>query len=102
MYLLPLGITAKYQPLDLGLIAHSKLRYRSVLLRYGINVILNRNRNNSLISGSRNAAIHGIRAGFLPTVEDTMQLFNESWGMTSCVTVMMWWIKSQFLDSNHV
>ncbi len=30
---LPPRSTAKYQPLDLGLIAHSKIRYRSILLR---------------------------------------------------------------------
>ena len=38
--LLPPRTTAKYQTLDLGLIAHSKMRYRSLLLRITIDVML--------------------------------------------------------------
>ena len=36
---LPPRSTAKYQPLNLGLIAHRKIRYRSILLRYVILMI---------------------------------------------------------------
>ena len=41
--LLPLRSTAKYQPLDLGLIAHRKICYRSNLLGGTINLMLKGN-----------------------------------------------------------
>ena len=39
---LPPRSTAKYQSLDLGLISHCKIRYRSNLLRMAIKVMLQR------------------------------------------------------------
>ena len=39
---LPPRSTAKYQTLDLGLISHSNIRYRSNLLRMTINVMLHK------------------------------------------------------------
>ena len=47
--LLLLRTTFKYQSLDLGLIGHSKVRYRSVLLRRIIEVMLQRNLDQSLV-----------------------------------------------------
>ena len=44
--------TAKYQPLDLGLIGHSKIRYHSAMLRVIIEDMLKRNLDQSLVQPS--------------------------------------------------
>ena len=92
---LPLRITAKYQPLDLGLFAHSKIRYRSLLLRFTIDVMLRKNANETEVPDYSQKRIFGLRYGFLPTVEDAMQLFGEAWSQKSRMTVIKCWIKSQ-------
>ncbi len=93
--LLPPRSTAKYQPLDLGLIAHAKIRYRSLLLRMSIDVILRRTHENQPFPASSQRGMLGIQHGFLPHVGDAMTIFDEAWAETSRVTVMKCWIKSK-------
>ena len=100
--LLPPRSTAKYQPLDLGLIAHSKIRYRSILLRITILVMLRRHAEDSDLPTSSKQGMLGLHDGFLPTVGDAMELFDESWSQTSRSTVIKCWIKSECLLDSHV
>ena len=79
----PKGSTSKYQTLELGLIARSKIRYCSTLLRHVVDNTLR------LISGehhfpqSSNSGKWGLRNGHLPYADDAMTLFNESWSNIS-------------------
>ena len=43
-----------------------------------------------------------MRHGFLPTIGDAMELFDEAWSQTSRMTVIKCWIKSQCLPDFHV
>ena len=98
---LPPRTTAKYQPLDLGLIAHSKVRYRSALLRKSIQIILNRTASNETYPTSNQGRRLGIRHGFLLTVGDAMELYDEAWSNNTRTTVLKCWIKSQCLSETQ-
>ena len=100
--LLPPRSTAKYQPLDLGLIAHSKIRYRSILLRITILVMLRRHAEDSDLPTSSKQGMLGLHDGFLPTVGDAMELLDESWSHTPRSTLIKCWIKSECLPDSHV
>ena len=92
---LPPKSTHKYQPLDLGIIAHAKIRYRTILLRAIINNTLRLN------SGERNIRItsqhgrRGVADGHLPHVADAIIMFNEAWSKLLPSTVLKCWSKSQ-------
>ena len=92
--LLPPRTTAKYQPLDLGLVGHSKIRYRSVLLRIVIEVMLQKNLDQSLVQPSSGRGVLGVQEGFLPHVGDAMEIFDETRSQTSRITIMKCWIES--------
>ena len=76
--LLPPRSTAKYQPLDLGQIAYSKISNRSNLLRTTINVMLESQFEARDFPSTSHHGIYGVREGFLPTVGDAMDIFDES------------------------
>ena len=80
--LLPPRSMAKYQPLYLGLISHSKIRYRLILLRITIDVMLCRHAEDSDLLTSSKQGMLGLHDGFLPAVGDAMELFDESWNQT--------------------
>ena len=94
--------TAKKQPLDLSLIAHSKIRYRSLLLRITIDGMLVNQSQSRLFRNSFQHGMLGIRDGFLPTVGDAMELYNESWHLTSRNAVIKCWMKSHCLPESHI
>ena len=73
--MLPPRSTAKYQPLDLGLIAHSKIRYRSLLLRIKVDVSSQSNLN---LEYSR---IH-LNMACLEYVMDFYQMLEMRWNCT--------------------
>ena len=85
---LPPRSTAKYQPLDLGLIRNTKVRYRSNLLRSTINVILRRQSGARCFPSSMQPGIYDVRDGFLPNIGDAMEIFDESWRARSPSAVM--------------
>ena len=60
---LPASSTAKYQPLDLRLIEHSKIRYRSILLRCVILMIEARTAGRTKFTEDSGRGKWGIREG---------------------------------------
>ncbi len=86
--LLPPLCTAKYQPLDLGSISHSRMRYRSVLLRTTIEMKLKRSAGGALFGTSFNRGVRGIEEGWLPHVGYTIRIFEEGWAQTTRSTVI--------------
>ncbi len=94
--------TEKNQPLDLGIIAHSKTRFRFILLRKSIDIILKLKENDENRSTSSQQGMLNINDGFLPDFSDTMELFDVSWSRNSRLTVTKCWIKSQCLHLNQV
>ena len=58
---LPSRSAAKYQPLDLGLISHSKIRYRSSLLRIAIDVLMGKIAANKVCTTDSNRSFYRMR-----------------------------------------
>ena len=101
MYLPP-KCTAKHQPLDLGLIATSKIRYRSSLLSATLDVLQGRRLSNHGIQSTTGRGKWGLEEGQLPHIGDAMKLFNQSWSSISKTSIMKCWIKSECLGTMHV
>ena len=51
---------------------------------------------------SSQQGIYGVRDGFLPTIGDAMEIFDESWHGTPCSRVMKRWMKSECQPESHV
>ncbi len=100
--LLPPPCTSKYQPLDLGLIFHSNIRYRSVLLRITIEVMMRSNEDTLLVNLSSKRGVRGIEKRCLPHVGDAIKIFEEAWSQTSRATVIKCWMKSTCLLHQHM
>ncbi len=69
--------TAKCQPLDLGFIDHSKMRYSSVLLRTTTEVMLKRGAGSPLVETLSNRGVRDIEEGSLLHVGVTMRIFDK-------------------------
>ena len=91
----------QYQHLNLGLIAHSKVRYLSLLLLSNINVMLEKKAENRQFPSPSQQGIHGVRDGFLPTVGDAMELYDEACHSTPRSTIIKCFMKSQCLSESH-
>ena len=98
---LPARSTAKHQPLDLGVIANAKIRYRSALLSAVWNVIEKRRTTQEQILNDSGNGRYGIREGQLPHVADAMVLFNNAWSAVSRMAICEFWIKSECLGVQH-
>ena len=99
--LLPPRTTAKHQPLDLVLIADSKIRYRSLLLRITINVMLAKQAETRQFLLSSQQGMHGVRDGFLRTIGDAIELYDEASHSPSRSTIIQCRMKSQCLLESH-
>ena len=76
---LPPNSTHKYQPLDFGIIANAKIRYRTVLLRAIINNTLRCNACAHKFPQTSQHVRWVVDDGHLPHVDDAMTMFNEAW-----------------------
>ena len=86
--LLPPRSTAKYQPLDLGLISHGQIHYRSNLFRMKISVMLQKQSAARDFPASLQQVVFGIHDRFLPTIGDAIETFDEAWLASSRSTVI--------------
>ncbi len=88
---LPPNTTALYQPLDLGLIAYSKILYRSLLPRQ---IIENTSLRASGIGQFPENSNHGFWdfVKVMPRVGDAMPIFNQSWQQTTQKTTLKCWL----------
>lgn len=92
--LLPPDTTHKYQTLDLRLIAQSKLRYSSILLRKIVKNTIVWNSNEHTLPSIFNSGNWSLREVHMPHVGDVMELVNESWGKTKSIKILKCWNKS--------
>ena len=99
---LPPNMTSKFQPLDMGLIAQAKIRYRSKLLRAVIHIVTRRASGEHQFKDSSGRGRWGIREGQLPHIADAISTFNESWNETTQECVLKCWMKSKCLPDTHV
>ena len=83
----PSGSTTKHQPLDLGLISHAKIRYRSALINATINITEQRRSSIIVFPSTSGNGKHGIREGQLPYVADAIEIFNDAWSSTKRITI---------------
>ena len=98
---LPPTCTAVYQPLDLGLISQAKMRYRALLLRSTVDILLSRQDSTSGFPDSSRRGLYGLREGQLAHVADAISLMNASWSRVSKCCIMKCWIKSTCLAGEH-
>ena len=98
---LPPRLTAKYQPLDLGLIENGKIRYRSILLRCVILMIEGRAAGRTKFTEDFGLGKKRICEGQLRHVADEMEMFTESCKALSRNSVLRCWKKSQCLSEMH-
>ena len=101
-FFLPANTTAMYQPLDLGTIAATKIRYRSVLLRKTINILLRMRQPDHGFQNSTGNGIYGLQQGQMPHVADAMMLLDQEWNEVSAVSTINCWLKSTCLPEEHV
>ena len=99
---LPANTTALYQPMDQGLIAQTKIRYRSMLLRQTIDILLRLQDPKNGFKASTGNGRYGLREGQLPHVDDAMALLDQTWEAVSKDDIINCWPKSQCLPSEHV
>ena len=100
IYLSP-GSTAKHQPLELGLISHAKIRYRSALLSATLDIIEQRRSSDIVFPSTSGNGKYGVREGHVPHVADAVEIFNKAWSSTKRITICKFWIKSECLGFQH-
>ena len=99
---LPPRSTAKFQALDIGLIANGKIRYPSILLRCVILMIEERATGRTNFTEDSGCGKWGMREGQLPHVADAMEMFTESMNALSRNSILRSWKKSQCYYEMHV
>ena len=85
---LPLRSTAKYQHLNVGLIGHSKICHRSLLLRLSIEIILKLHEAFNRFKLSSGKMKWGLQDGKVPYVDNATMLFVESWRKIELSTIL--------------
>ena len=76
---LPVNSKSKNQPLDFVLIAHSRIRLRSLLLRKVFDNTMRRSSSSHYFPENSGGGKNGLRDGYMPHVGDAMDLFNYCW-----------------------
>ncbi len=99
---LPPNTTALYQPLDLGLISHSKIRYHSLLLRQIVENTLLGACGIGQFPKNSNHGFRRLREGQMPHVGDAMSIFNKTWQYTTQRTTLKCWLMSKCLSDTQV
>ena len=99
--LLPPTSTAKYEALDLGLISHSEIPYRSSLLCIAIEILMHKMAANEILPTDSNRGLYGMGENRKPHVVDAIELFENEWNRTSRVTLLKCWIKSKCISTTQ-
>ena len=99
---IPPSSTAKYQLLDLGLIAHSKIRYHHILLRVTMEFLLDKFSSQTQTLSNSQQGLYGIKIRYLPTAGDAMSMYDEAWSHTARLTVIKCWTKIQCLGPERI
>ena len=89
--LLPPRSASKYQTIDLGLVAHAKIRYRAILLGQIVDNTITWHSGEHNFPPTSNSGLLGVSDGHLPHVGDAMYMFNEAWSRTSKSTILKCW-----------
>ena len=92
---LPSNTRCKFQPLEKGLIAQSKISYRSLLLWYTSEIEEKKRSGNHNFKNDSRCGLYYLIKGLLPHVADAIQLFHDSWNQITKATVLKCWIKSK-------
>ncbi len=98
----PVNSTSKYQPLDLGLTAHSKIRYRSLLLQKVVENVFHRPSSEHEFPAHLHSGKFGLRDGQTFHVGDAMALFNDCRPKTERKTILKCWMRNKCLYNLQV
>lgn len=100
--MLPPNSTAKHQPMDMGVIAAFKRRYRCKLLeRMATTLVTNRQSRQEVLQNAAKQprGTAGLSHGMLPHVLDAMELGVEAWNELTDTTITNCWWKAGILPA---
>ena len=100
VYILP-NSTSKHQPLNLGLIAASKIRCRTALLDATLEVLQRCQVSACASKINSGRGKWGLEENQLPHVADSFKLFNKARSLTSRQSVIRCWPKSGIIGVNQ-
>eukprot|EP00171_Calliarthron_tuberculosum_P005173 IDg5173t1 len=93
---LPPNVTAVHQPMDLGIIAAWKKRYRREMLREIVKDIETRTARREL-NKKNPGGMNGLAQGYAPHILDVANLAKHSWDGVSQNTIARCWVKANCL-----
>lgn len=93
--------TSKNLPLDLGLIAHSKIEYRLLLLRKVVHRTMRRSSGAHSLPENSGGEVC-LQDVYRPHLGDAMDLFNYCWSETKARTIIKYWMKSDCISNLQI
>lgn len=102
VFQLPPSSTAKYQPMDQGIIAAWKVKCRTTLLDIRMKQILDGGTENvRIVAARKKPGTRGISDGYEPNVKDAMDLGNVAWDLIESNGIKACWLQANILPVNH-
>ena len=98
---LPLNSTSKHQLLELGLIAASKILYRTALVDATLEVLERYQASEYALKINSGRGNWGLEESQLHHVADAIKLSKKAWSLTSRQSVIRSWLKSGIIGVNH-
>lgn len=101
LFTLPPNCTAIHQPMDMGVIAAWKRRYRGLLLKAIVRDLESRRQRRD-DSRALRAGMRGLGEGHDPHMLDVARLVEQSWNAVDAVGISRCWIKAEVLPVDKV
>ena len=92
----PPNCTRLHQPMDMGIIAAVKVRYRHIFLRQSMEVFSARVELREMYK-KRTPGTRGIAEGYSAHVLDAMEILDECWKELEPVSLAKYWLKERTL-----
>ena len=96
---LPPNCTSMFPPMEMGIIACLKVRYRSIVLSRTLEVFQDRSQ---LLNAAKDlaAGLKGLEEGRDPHMLDVAEMLENVWGSIEETTIARCWIKSDILPKS--
>lgn len=93
----PPNCTSVHQPMDMGIIAAVKVRYRHILLRRTADVLDTREELRELYK-NRTSGTRGLSEGYQAHVLDALEILQDCWSEVTAETIAKCWLKARTLS----
>ena len=95
---LPPNLTSHHQPLDAGIIAATKLRYKTVMVRM-LNDLVEHWEERRKDAENNKSGLNGLKQGHYAHLGDAVVIIQEAWGVITDETIKNCWIKADCLPA---